>query len=149
MAHEITVLHLASKATYGVPRIHVGLRRLGHRVNRKRIERVMRERGTSGVTRRRCKGLARPAERALPAPDLIGRDFTATVPGTKLVGNITYIPTDTGWLYLATWLDLATREIVGHSMADHHRASLVVDPLKMAAERGQLKRLHCTLRPRQ
>jgi transposase InsO family protein len=57
----------------------------------------------------------------------------------KLVGDITYIPTDQGWLYLATWLDLATREIVGYSMADHHRAGLVVDALKMAAGRGQLK----------
>ncbi|WP_432066020.1 IS3 family transposase [Streptomyces sp. C10-9-1] len=139
LAHEITVLHLASKATYGVPRIHAGLRRLGHRVNRKRIERVMRERGISGVTRRRRKGLTRPAKRAVPAPDLIGRDFTATVPGMKLVGDITYIATDEGWLYLATWLDLATREIVGYSMADHHRAGLVVDALRMAAGRVQLK----------
>ncbi|MFF4794549.1 DDE-type integrase/transposase/recombinase [Streptomyces sp. NPDC001276] len=75
----------------------------------------------------------------MPAPDLIGRDFTASTPGMKLVGDITYIPTDKGWLYLATWLDLATREIVGYSMADHHRAGLVVDALKMAAGRGQLK----------
>ncbi|MFE9975656.1 IS3 family transposase [Streptomyces hirsutus] len=53
--------------------------------------------------------------------------------------DITYIATGEGWLYLATWLDLATREIVGYSMADHHRAGLVVDALKMAAGRGQLK----------
>ncbi|MFD5474949.1 IS3 family transposase [Streptomyces sp. NPDC127105] len=139
LAHEITVLHLASKATYGVPRIHAGLRRLGHRVNRKRIERVMRERGISGVTRRRRKGLTRAAKRAVPAPDLIGRDFTAPAPGMKLVGDITYIATGEGWLYLATWLDLATREIIGYSMADHHRAGLVVDALMMAAGRGQLK----------
>ncbi|MER6162966.1 IS3 family transposase [Streptomyces sp. NPDC001868] len=139
LAHEITVLHLASRGAYGVPRIHAGLRRLGHRVNRKRIERVMRERGISGVTRRRRKGLTRPAKRAVPAPDLIARDFTAPAPGMKLVGDITYIPTDEGWLYLATWLDLATREVVGYSMADHHRASLVVDALGMAAGRGRLQ----------
>lgn len=99
----------------------------------------MRERGLSGVTRRRRKGLTRPAKRAVPAPDLIARDFTAPAPGMKLVGDITYIPTDEGWLYLATWLDLATREIVGYSMADHHRASLVVDALGMAAGRGRLQ----------
>ncbi|MER5225509.1 DDE-type integrase/transposase/recombinase [Streptomyces flaveus] len=57
----------------------------------------------------------------------------------KLVGDITFIATDEGWLYLATWLDLATREIVGYSMADHHRASLVVDALGMAAGRGRLQ----------
>ncbi|GAB3169440.1 IS3 family transposase [Streptomyces incanus] len=139
LAHEITVLHVASKATYGVPRIHAGLRRLGHRVNRKRIERVMRERGISGVTRRRRKGLTRPVKRAVPAPDPIRRDFTATVPGMKLVGDITYIATGEGRLYAATWLDLATHEIVGCSMADHHRAGLVVDALKTAAGRGQPK----------
>ncbi|MFE6804994.1 IS3 family transposase [Streptomyces sp. NPDC057681] len=82
---------------------HAGLRRLGHRINRKRIERVMRECGISGVTRRRRKGLTRPAKRAVPAPDLVGRDFTASAPGMKLVGDITYIPTGEGWLYLATW----------------------------------------------
>lgn len=71
----------------------------------------------------------------MPAHDLIGRHFTAAAPGQKLAGDITYIPADEGWLYLATWLDLATREIVDYSMADHHRASLVVDALGMAAGR--------------
>jgi putative transposase len=139
LAHEITVLHIASKHTYGVPRVHAGLRRLGRPVNRKRVERVMRERGIAGVTRRRRRSLTRPARKAVPAADLIGRDFTANAPGTKLVGDITYVPTDEGWLYLATWLDLATREIVGYSMADHHRASLVVNALAMAAGRGRLQ----------
>ncbi|WP_328726444.1 IS3 family transposase [Streptomyces sp. NBC_00259] len=139
LAHEITVLHLASRGAYGVPRIHAELRRLGHRINRKRIERVMRERGIAGVTRRRRRSLTRPSKRAVPAPDLMVRDFTAPAPGMKLVGDITFIPTDEGWLSLATWLDLATREIVGYSMADHHRASLVVDALVMAAGRSRLQ----------
>lgn len=67
----------------------------------------MRERDITGVTRRKRRSLARPAKKAVPAHDLIGRDFTAAAPGQKLVGDITYIPTDEGWLYLATWLDLA------------------------------------------
>ncbi|MET8647364.1 IS3 family transposase [Streptomyces sp. NPDC004675] len=139
LAHEITVLHIASKHTYGVPRIHAELTRLGRHVNRKRVERIMRERGITGVTRRRRRTLTRPAKRAMPAPDLVGRDFTAPAPGVKLVGDITFIPTEQGWLYLATWLDLATREIVGYAMANHHRASLVVDALTMAAGRGDLQ----------
>jgi transposase InsO family protein len=139
LAHEITVLHIASRCTYGVPRIHAELRRLEWRVNRKRVERVMRERGIAGVTRRKRRSLTRPAKKAVPAHDLIGRDFTADAPGRKLVGDITYIPTDEGWLYLATWLDLTTREIVGYSMADHHRASLVADALAMAAGRSDLQ----------
>ncbi|MGY5036200.1 IS3 family transposase [Streptomyces sp. 900116325] len=139
LAHEITVLHLASRCTYGVPRIHAESRRLDRRVNRKRVERIMRERAITGVTRRMRRSLTRPAKRAVPAADLIGRDFTADAPGRKLVGDITYIPTEQGWLYLATWLDLTTREIVGYSMADHHRASLVVDALTTAAGRGRLQ----------
>ncbi|MBV2358012.1 IS3 family transposase [Streptomyces sp. J2-1] len=99
----------------------------------------MRERDIYGVTRRKRRSLTRPAKKAVHAHDLIGRDFTADIPGRKLVGDIIYIPTDEGWLYLATWLDLATREIVGHSMADHHRAELVVDALTMAAGRGRLQ----------
>jgi len=139
LAHEITVLHLASRRTYGVPRIHAELRRLGRQVNRKRIARVMRERDIRGVTRRKHRSLTRPDKKATPAPDLIGRDFHAKRPGTKLVGDITYLPTEEGWLYLACWLYLATREVVGYAMADHHRAELVVDALDMAHGRGGLE----------
>ncbi|MGW3276271.1 IS3 family transposase, partial [Streptomyces kronopolitis] len=139
LAHEITVIHVASRHTYGVPRIHAELRRLGRAVNRKRVARVMRERGIQGAHRRRRRSLTRPDRKARPAPDLIGRDFHAERPGTKLVGDITFLPTAEGWLYLACWLDLATREVVGYAMADHHRASLVVDALKMAHGRGCLQ----------
>ncbi|MGW7825078.1 IS3 family transposase [Streptomyces puniciscabiei] len=113
LAHEITVLHVASRGAYGVPRFHAALRRLGHRINRKRIERVMRERGIVGATRRRRRSLTRPAKEAVPAADLLGRNFTTPAPGMKLVGDSTFIATDKGWPYLATWLDLATREIIG------------------------------------
>ncbi|MGW2395634.1 IS3 family transposase [Kitasatospora sp. NPDC001664] len=108
-------------------------------MNHKRVERLMRERGIAGITRRRRRSLTRPDHQARPAPDLIGRDFAATRPGTRLVGDITYLPTGQGWLYLACWLDLATREVVGYAMAEHHRADLVVDALHMAHARGRLE----------
>ncbi|MFC8145479.1 IS3 family transposase [Streptomyces paradoxus] len=114
LGYEITVLHIASRHTYGVPRIHAELRRTGRRVNRKRIARVMRERDIRGVTRRKRRSLTRPDAKAKPAPDLIGRDFHAERPGIRLVGDITYLPTAEGWLYLACRLDLATREVVGY-----------------------------------
>ncbi|MCL7369665.1 IS3 family transposase [Streptomyces ardesiacus] len=139
LVHEITLIHVGSRQTYGVPCVHAELRRLGRRVNRKRVARLMREHGIQGVTRRRRRSLTRPDKKARPAPDLIGRDFHAEVPGTKLVGDITALPTAEGWLYLACWLDLATREVVGYSMADHHRADLVVDALVMAHGRGGLQ----------
>jgi putative transposase len=139
LAHEIAVLHIASRKTYGVPRVHAELRRLGRRMNRKRVARVMRERDIRGVTRRRRRSLTRPDAKAKPAPDLIGRDFHAGRPGTRLAGDITYLPTAEGWLYLACRLDLATREVVGYAMAGHHRAELVVDAIDMAHGRGGLE----------
>ena len=68
-----------------------------------------------------------------PIPDLVGRDFTATVPGAKMVGDITYIPTWEGWLYLATVIDCATRKVVGWAMGDHYRTPLITAAVEMAA----------------
>ncbi|WP_398862946.1 DDE-type integrase/transposase/recombinase [Streptomyces sp. C11-1] len=137
--HEITVIHIGSHQTHGVPRVHAELRRLGRRANRKRAARLMREHGIPGVTRHRRRSLTRPDKKARPAPDLIGRDFHAETPGTKLVGDITALPTAEGWPYLACWLDLATREVARYSMADHHRADLVVNALDMAHSHGGLQ----------
>ncbi|MEU1569164.1 IS3 family transposase [Streptomyces mirabilis] len=94
--------------TYGAPRVHAELRRRGHAINRKKVERIMRERDIRGITRRRRRHLTKQDAKAAPAPDLVGRDFTAKRPGTKLVGDITYLPTIEGWWYLATVIDLAT-----------------------------------------
>lgn len=107
LAHEITVIHLASRRNYGVPRVTAELRRQDRLVNRKRVARVMREHGIAGNSRRTGRrSLTKADTKAAPSPDLIGRDFTATRPGTKIVGDITYLPTAGGWLYLAsgwTW----------------------------------------------
>lgn len=140
LAHEITVIHLASRKNYGVPRVTAALRRQGRGVNHKRVARIMREHRIAGNSRRNGRrSLTKAETKAAPSPDLTGRDFTAARPGTKIVGDITYIPTAEGWLYLASWLDLATREVIGYSMADHHRAELVVDALDMAAAPGRLE----------
>ena len=139
LAAEISLIHVASRGAYGAPRVHAELRRRGHAVNRKKVERIMRERGIVGITRRRRRSLTRPERRPVYSPDLIGREFTAPRPGMRIVSDITYLPTDEGWLYLACWMDLATREIIGWSMAEHHRAELVVDALRMAAGRGHLE----------
>ncbi|MFF3877341.1 IS3 family transposase [Streptomyces sp. NPDC001978] len=139
LAGEIRKIHAASRGAYGVPRVHAALRRQGRGINRKKVERIMRERDIRGVTRRKRRHLTKQEPAAAPAPDLVGRDFTAKRPGTKLVGDITYLPTIEGWWYLATVIDLATREVVGYAMADHHRAELVTAALKMAAGRGDLQ----------
>ncbi|MGM5068671.1 DDE-type integrase/transposase/recombinase [Rhodococcus qingshengii] len=72
-------------------------------------------------------------------PDLIDRDFTAQVPGARLVGDITYLRTSEGWLYLATVIDLATRMVVGWQTAWHMRMSLIVDALQMAVTGGHVR----------
>ena len=139
LAVQIRAIHEKSRGAYGVPRVHAELRRKGHAINRKKVERIMRERDIRGITRRRRRHLTTQDTKAAPAPDLVGGDFTADRTGRKLVGDITYLATIEGWWYLATVIDLATREVIGYAMADHHRAELVCDALRMAAGRGELQ----------
>jgi hypothetical protein len=90
LAGEIRAIHGEHRGAYGSPRVTAELRRRGRPVNRKRVERIMRERRIVGITRRRRRSLTRQDRAAVPAPDLIGRDFTAPAPGLRLVGDITY-----------------------------------------------------------
>ncbi|MDX3196065.1 IS3 family transposase [Streptomyces sp. MN03-5084-2B] len=136
----ITKIHAEHRGAYGVPRVTAELHRRGHPVNHKRVERLMREHGLAGITRRKRRALTRPAAGPVtPVGDLIRRDFTAEKPGTRLVGDITCLPTFQGWLYLATVIDLHTREIVGHAMADHMRTDLVCDAVDLATARGLIQ----------
>jgi putative transposase len=135
---EIRRIHARSKGTYGCPRITVELRRRGWRVNHKRVERLMRAHGIAGYRPRRRRSLTRPDTTAAPAPDLLGRLFDPDQPNLAWCGDVTYIPTDEGWLYLASVLDLASRHLLGYSMSTHHDTALVVDALDAAmATRGQ------------
>ncbi|MFB9416025.1 IS3 family transposase, partial [Dactylosporangium matsuzakiense] len=133
---QIQAIHTEHRGRYGSPRVTDELRRRGRLVNRKRVERLMRQRRIAGITRRRRRSLTRPDRKAAPALDLIGRDFTADAPGRRLVGDITYLPTGEGWLYLATTIDLFNREVIGHAMAEHMRAELVCDAVELAHRRG-------------
>jgi transposase InsO family protein len=136
LAAQIRAIHGEHRGAYGSPRVTDELHRRGRKVNRKRVERIMRERHIVGITRRRRRSLTKPDTAAAPAPDLIGRDFTAPAPGQRLVGDITYLPTQEGWLYLATTIDLFNREVIGHAMAEHMRSELVCDAVELAHRRG-------------
>ena len=137
LVNEIRDLHAASDSTYGVPRIAADLREAGRRVNRKRVERLMRVNGIVGVHKRRTVRTTIPAEDNPPMPDLIGRRFNPGRPDVAWCGDITYIRTGEGWLYLASVLDLGSRRLLGYSMASHMRTELVADALDMAvAARG-------------
>ena len=127
LAEEIRKVHDESGGAYGSPRVSAELRAKGLRVNEKRVARVMRKFSITGIRlRRRVRTtVADPA--APPVPDLFQRDFTATEPGRKYMGDITYLPLAGGkFLYLATVLDCFSRKVVGWSIADHMRTGLVL-----------------------
>ena len=138
LVSEIRAIHIDSRGTYGSPRVHAALRRRGQMVNRKRVERLMRTHGIVGHRPRRRRGLTRPDTAAAPAPDLLGRLFDPDRPDVAWCGDVTYIPTDEGWLYLASVIDLASRHLLGWSMGAHHDAALVTGALDAAvAARGR------------
>ena len=130
----IRVIHTRSRATYGVPRVHAELAATGVHVGRKRVARLMRVAGLVGVHRRRRARVVPRATLIRPwvAPDLVQRDFRASGPDRLWVADITYLPTEAGFLYLATVLDAWSRRVVGWSMAPHLQTELVVDALDAA-----------------
>ncbi|MEU2915506.1 IS3 family transposase [Streptomyces massasporeus] len=135
LAERIRAVHAEWDGTYGRPRITAELRDEGERVNHKRVGRVMRKFGIAGLRLRRRQVTTVPEPSATPVPDLFRRDFTASAPNTKYVGDITYLPVGDGeFLYLATVIDCFSRRLVGWSIADHMRTELVTDALR-AAER--------------
>jgi transposase InsO family protein len=127
LIEQITAVHDESKGTYGAPRVHAELRQRGRRHGRKRIARLMRRAGVRGQAPRRWKKTTIPDPAAAARADLIGRDFTAGAAGinTRWCGDITYIRTWEGWLYLATVLDIASRRVAGWATADHLRTDLI------------------------
>jgi len=138
---RVRTVHASSRDTYGAPRVHAELRAGGEKHGRKRIARLMRQAGLVGASRRRGGVTTTCRDRdARPAPDLVDRDFTAKTVNELWVADITFVPTATGFLFLAVVLDAWSRkpdaerqsEIVGWSMANHLRAELVVDALEMA-----------------
>jgi putative transposase len=129
---QITASHARSDGTYGVPRILEDLRAAGEHVGRKRVARLMRAAGLAGVSRRRGTRTTRRGPKELAAADLVQRDFTARGRDQLWVADITYVPTWTGFLYLAVVLDAFSRRIVGWSMATHLRTELVLAALEMA-----------------
>jgi transposase InsO family protein len=133
--------------TYGAPRIHVELRETyGIRIGRKRVERLMRRAGLKGVQKRRFRCTTRSGEAERFAPDLVDRNFSADRPNTLWLADVTYVPTDEGFLYLAAVLDVFSRLIVGWAMDARLGSQLVLSALEMAyAQRQPTRELiyHC------
>ena len=136
LTEKIKQIHDRSRGTYGAPRIHAELRlEHGIRVGRKRVARLMKAAGISGVRpRKRWKTTIR-IPGITPATDLVERQFRPTSANVLWVADITYLRSGEGFIYLAAVQDAYSRQIVGWSMATHMRARLVVDALSMALER--------------
>lgn len=136
MAARIAAVHRQSRGIYGSPRIQRELRRQGIAVCRNTVAAIMRSTGLRARSSRRFRVRTTDSNHSLtPAPNLLARRFTADRPDTVWLGDITYIESDTGFLYLACVMDLCSRRIVGWSMADHLRADLAVGSLEAACDR--------------
>lgn len=132
LADRIFGLWRRSRGRYGAPRVTAALRKQGFEINEKRVARLMGELGIAGRCGRRKIRTTWRDPAAEPAADLVERDFTAEEPDELWVGDITYIPTGEGWLFVASVLDVCTRMVVGWSIADHLRAELCIDALEAA-----------------
>jgi len=130
---KIKALFEANGETYGYRRIHAVLVRGGEQVSDELVRQLMRELGLVPCQPKPRRSLTVQDAAAGPIPDLVNRDFTAGRPGEKMVGDITYIFTWEGWLYLATVIDCATRKLVGWAMDDNYKTPLISDAIRMAA----------------
>ncbi len=132
LAVEIVAIHRRSRGTYGSPRVHAELRTKGISVSKKRVERLMRERGVEARRKRRFRRTT-DSNHSLPvAPNLLGRNFLTNRPNQAWVTDVTYIPTAEGWLFLAAMLDLYSRRVVGYAMSAQNDRLLALAALQRA-----------------
>lgn len=132
---KIRIAHAENRELYGSPRVHRALLIDGEVVSRNTVAKLMRQAKTRAKTRRRYVPRTTDSTHARPVADnVLDRDFTASAPDRKWLADITYVPTDQGWLYVAAVLDCFSRKIVGWAMAEHMETDLVADALKMALQ---------------
>ena len=140
LATLIQAIFDESDGTYGYRRVHAALARQGESCGPELVRNIMRELGLVACQPRPWRPTTTQAgESGKPVADLVRRDFSADAPGTKMVGDITYLPTRDGFAYLATVIDCCTKECIGYAIADHMRAELVIDALRMAARNYSLQ----------
>ena len=130
---HIRAVYAANRGAYGWPRIWRQLRAEGIRVGKRRVQRLMQQHGIRARGKRRFRIATTDSRHDLPiAPNLLDRNFAAARPNQVWVADITYIPTDEGWLFLAVVLDLFNRQVVGWSLGEDLRCELVIDAFEMA-----------------
>ena len=134
LLEKIRAVHMESRGTYGVRRMHAALKNDGWQVGKKRISRVMKQEGIAGVWRRRYRATTKRDPKERPSPDLVNRNFSASGPNQLWVADITQLPTRTRPAYLATVLDVWSRRVVGWALDTHMESELVERALKDALD---------------
>ena len=129
---EVTAAHEGSERRYGSPRVHRALRRQGRRVSRKRVEARMRALGLRSKRTKRFRRTTQADTAHVPSPNLLNRQFARATPHEAWAGDITFIWTEQGWVYLALLIDLCTRSIVGWAVSEHCDAELALRCLNKA-----------------
>jgi putative transposase len=132
LAPHVRAAFEASKQRYGSPRVHAELRAQGHRHSRKRVARLMREGGLRARSRRRFRHTTLSKHREPLAPNVVKREFEVSKPNQVWVSDLTYLPTQTGFAYLAVILDLFARRVVGWAVSDNLDATVAVTALQRA-----------------
>lgn len=136
LAVAIKAVHEENRRVYGSPRVYKALLAQGHRVCENTVADIMKERQVRAKSKKKFVPTTTDSRHCQPvAANVLDRQFAASMPNEKWAVDITYIPTDQGWLYLAGVMDLCSRKIVGWSMADHMKTDLVSDALTMAIAR--------------
>jgi putative transposase len=137
----ITAIFEFSDETYGHRRIHAALVRSGHACSLELVRALVRELGLRPCQPRPWRhSLTDQDPAAGPIPDLVNRDFTASAPGEKMVGDITYIPTWEGWVFLATVIDCYTKAVIGWAMSDNYKTPLISAAIDMAVRNHDIKK---------
>jgi transposase InsO family protein len=135
LLEKIKVVHEESRETYGSPRVYQELKAMGESVCENTVAKLMKQKGIRSIVRRRFRVRTTQSSHAYPtAPNRLDRCFDQKLPNQAWAADITYVPTDEGWLYLASVIDLCSRRIVGWAMADHLRTELCADALTMALQ---------------
>ena len=132
LGEKVKTIHERSRESYGTRRIQHDLVKDGERISRKRVGRLMKQQGLMSKTKRKFKVTKNSNHNHPVAPNLLNQEFQVDQPDTVYVGDITYIHTDEGWLYLAVLIDLYSRMVVGWSMSNRMTAQLATDALLMA-----------------
>lgn len=135
LLEQIKMFHCGSRATYGSPRIHKDLKKVGRHHGRKRVAKLMRRAGIRGICKGKFKTTTKSKHSRRVAENLLRQNFQADSVNQKWVSDITYVLTFEGWLYLAVVIDLYSRRVVGWAMGDRLTDDLTIQALRMAIHR--------------